>query len=227
MSKRFIDTELFSDEWIQELSPNAKLLFIYYLCNCDHAGILKMNIKLIQFQTGIKSIETLIKELGNSLVRVKEGLYFMPKFIKFQYPGFPKSGVKQQDGAIKILESYNLLERLNELLSNSSVSVIKELPNSYDNDNVNVSDSVLHAMQIFSKTLPNISKLKNQLTHDECDRLISQYDKQLIHDVLLNMENHKGLTQKYESVNLTLRNWIKSELKLRAKETALKNNGLV
>ena len=88
MAKRFIDTEMFCDEWFSELSKDAKLFFIYFITTCDHAGVLKLNKKLCEFQTGLKNIDTVVKELGNSLVTVKENIFFMPKFIKFQYPNF-------------------------------------------------------------------------------------------------------------------------------------------
>ena len=138
MSKRFIDTNLFNDEWFCELSKDGKMFFIYYFTNCDHAGILKLNKKLCKFQTDIANIDTVIKELGNTLVTIKDSLYFMPKFIKFQYPNFPQSNVKQQFSAINILKTYNLWD---ENL-NSYLTVSKELSNPYDNDNDNVNVNI-------------------------------------------------------------------------------------
>jgi hypothetical protein len=140
MAKRFISTDIFSDEFFSDLTIEAKLFFIYYITNCDHAGIFKLNKKLFEFQTGIKSIDTVIKELGNSIVTVRgENIFFMPKFIKFQYPDFPKSAVKQQDSALKILLSYGIdIEKLKSYLS-----VRQELSNSYDNVNDNDNDNVI------------------------------------------------------------------------------------
>lgn len=134
MAKRFIDTNIFNDEWFCDLSKDCKLFFIYYITQCDHAGVLRLNRKLCEFQTGLKSLETVIKELGNCLVTVKENVFFLPKFLKFQYPNFPNSNVKQQDGALKILEGFGID-------FNNYLTVNKELPNSYvyvsvnDNDN--------------------------------------------------------------------------------------------
>lgn len=137
MAKRFIDTNLFSDEWFCELSKDTKLFFIYFITSCDHAGVLRLNKKLCEFQTGIKSLETVTKELGNCLVTVKDGMYFMPKFLKFQYPNFPKSKVKQQEGAVKILNSLGIsIEDINSYLS-----LGKELTNSYVSGSDIVSDS--------------------------------------------------------------------------------------
>jgi len=133
MAKRFIDTGLFDDAWFMELSVSGKLLWIYLITKCNHAGIIEMNKRLIQFQTGIKSLDTVIKELDNRLVTVKENplILFIPKYIFFQYPNFPQSNVKQQYSAIQILLKYGLYNEENLTLS-------KELPNSYDNDNDNV-----------------------------------------------------------------------------------------
>ena len=140
MSKRFIDTNLFNDEWFCELTKDCKLFFLYYITQCDHAGILRLNKRLCKFQTGINDLDTVIKEFENCILTVKEGLYFMPKYIKYQYPDFPKSNVKQQDGALKILKELNLWDEEN----NSYLTLNKELINSYDNDNDNDNDIVIN-----------------------------------------------------------------------------------
>lgn len=70
------------------------------------------------------------------------------------------------------------------------------------------------ALQKFiANNLPNVSKLTNQLTEQESERLVAKYPKELISDVLKAMENKKNLTKDYTSVNLTIQNWIKIRLK--------------
>jgi hypothetical protein len=162
MAKRFIDTRMFEDEWVCSLSKDAKLFFIYYITTCDHAGILKLNRSLCEFQTKLKTFDTVIQELGNSLVTLKENVFFMPKFIKFQYPNFPQSNVKQQDGALKILFSYGITtEKLNSYLSLS-----KEFNNSYDNVIV-VTNSIDERILKFAETLrPYIEKFGKELVTD-------------------------------------------------------------
>lgn len=143
MAKRFIDTRMFEDEWFSDLSKDGKMFFIYYITTCDHAGMFKLNKKLCRFQTDIESTERVIEEFGNCLVRVKEDLYFMPKYILFQYPNFPKSTVVQQVSAVKLLKSYPRVWEefvkgyltVNEELIDSDLSVMKELGDSYVNDN--------------------------------------------------------------------------------------------
>ena len=135
MSKRFIDTGIFDDDWFMDLSKEAKLLWIYCITKCDHAGLIKINPKLCGIQTDIKDLDGTIKQLGNRLVTVSERLYFIPKFIEFQYPGFPNSKVRQQQSAVEILQKHNLFDE-------NKLTISKLLTNSYGNgngnDNVNV-----------------------------------------------------------------------------------------
>lgn len=55
--------------------------------------------------------------------------------------------------------------------------------------------------------LPNVSKIQNQLTNQNCEDLIADFGKKVIQNVLESMENTKGVQKKYTSVNLTVRNW--------------------
>ena len=129
MAKRFIDTKIFDDSWFMELSLESKLLWIYLITKCNHAGIIEYNKKLWEFHTGLNSLETVIKELTNRLVSVNDSkYYFIPKFITYQYPNFPNSKVRAQDSAIKILIGFGLFDEQN-------LTVNKPLDKCYDNDN--------------------------------------------------------------------------------------------
>lgn len=137
MAKRFIDTGLFEDPWFADLSTSGKVLWVYYLTRCDNAGLLKFNKKLMEFQTGIKSIETVIQELGNRLLRVNQELFFCPKFIEFQYPGFPKSKAPQQKGACDLLVKAGLMDE-NYNYSESYTTVTQDLAKSNGNGKGNI-----------------------------------------------------------------------------------------
>ncbi len=219
MGKRFIDTNIFSDEWFGDLSKDGKLFFIYYITNCDHAGVLRLNTKLCKFQTGISNIETVIKELANCMVTVKEGLFFMPKFINYQYPNFPKSNVRQQDSAIKILDSLGLWD----IQTNSYLTVSKELPNSYVNDSVSdiVIEDVKEISIEFQKFLnwvnsfgDKVQKLKEPFTEPQALNIIEsinkgEYSKKDAEDIIIGMQNKKDLLTKYNSAYLTFLSWLR------------------
>jgi hypothetical protein len=236
MAKRFISTDLFDDEWFCDLSKDAKLFFIYYITKCDHAGVLRLNKRLFEFQTGVKNFDTLIKEFDNCIVRVKEQLFFMPKFIKFQYPDFPKSNVKQQDGAIRILKELNLWD--DNL--NTYITVGKELTNSYDNDNVNdnvividhnkrnfdffedFEKCILREQDIenfknicneFVETHKRVQQLSEPLTSFDLYRLINKYGKIEVLNILDNMENYKPLLSKSVSAYKTANVWLRKDKK--------------
>jgi len=137
MAKRFIDTEIFDDPWYMDLSVEGKLFWIYCITKCDHAGILELNKRLAEFQIGIENLDTVTKELGNRLLRVSEHLFFIPKFLEFQYPEFPNSKVKTQISAVNILTKYGLFKE-------GKLTVSKVLPNTYGNGNGNGIGNVLN-----------------------------------------------------------------------------------
>lgn len=141
MAKRFIDTDLFKDEWFAELSKDGKLFFLYYITNCDHAGLLKFSKRHVIFCTEIESPETAIKELGKRLVTVTEHLLWMPNFFKFQYPNWPEKRFRAADAA------YEMLKKL-PLDLNTYLSLTKEFTNSYGIGNGNGKGSnVLKAIE--------------------------------------------------------------------------------
>lgn len=66
-----------------------------------------------------------------------------------------------------------------------------------------------HPLQIYVKeNFKNVSRLQDQLTFEECERLVKDFDKRKIAATLDSMENKKDLTKKYTSVNRTLRKWL-------------------
>ena len=74
-------------------------------------------------------------------------------------------------------------------------------------------EELLHPLQKWiADKLPNVSKLKTQLSFEECERLIVAYPKKLIEETLLSMENKGNLTKAYKSVNLTIQSWCRMEI---------------
>lgn len=230
MSKRFIDTDIFEDDWFMDLSKDGKLMWLYVITRCDHAGIFKLNERLCKFHLGINDPLTVIELLGNRIIRVRELLYFIPKFITFQYPKFPNSKVKQQESAISILTNYGLWD--GEKI-NSSLIVNEVLGNSYDNDSGNdngiVYSNFYDSEILKSENNPEYIKfvkfifgengverpfnkllnMKDQIGYKQFIELkrISEENNTKILDTVRRLENYNKKT--YVSFYLTLCNWLK------------------
>tara|TARA_R100000655_G_scaffold52345_5_gene90133 strand:- start:2755 stop:3543 length:789 start_codon:yes stop_codon:yes gene_type:complete len=111
MAKRFIDTKIWDKAWFRKLSTKNKLVWIYLLGKCDHAGIWDADWELAEFIIG----ETVTYEELPDTIKEKmeyiqgEEQYFIPSFIDFQY-GELKENSKPHMSVIKRLNDKNLLK---------------------------------------------------------------------------------------------------------------------
>lgn len=138
MPKRFTDSEKWKDPFFIELSANYKLVWLYLLDDCNHAGIWKKSIKRLNFDCETNFTEQeILKTFGDRIIVLSEDKWFIPKFVYFQHgKDFIKSKQKQAESAIKILNEYNLLKEngngsitLNLPLSNPTPTLTEPLPN--------------------------------------------------------------------------------------------------
>lgn len=85
MAKRFTDTEKWKDEWYLSLSNDYRIIWQWLLDNCDHAGICKRSIWLLNTMCRVDlDEEKLIAIMSGRVVAVGDN-WFIPKFLKFQY----------------------------------------------------------------------------------------------------------------------------------------------
>ena len=94
MSKRIIDTDMWGDQydkdrWFRELSPSAKLLFIYLWTNnqCNQAGLYKLNLDTVSYDTRLRkgSLLKLFDELCPKVEYYPESnLVWVKNFVKRQ-----------------------------------------------------------------------------------------------------------------------------------------------
>lgn len=107
MPKRFTDTEKWKDAWFTDLPSKYKLLWIFLLDDCNHAGIWKVNFKNACFFVGESLEPAEVKRiLGDRLKVVSDEYWFLPKFITFQY-GILGESIPHQS-VIKELEKQGL-----------------------------------------------------------------------------------------------------------------------
>lgn len=84
--KRFTETTKWRDPWFRNLSPEAKLLWLWLLDHCDRIGIVEVELAAASFDIGGRIKEKHLTELVSRLQATEtRHRYFISKFIPFQY----------------------------------------------------------------------------------------------------------------------------------------------
>lgn len=86
MAKRLTDSEKWEDPWFLDLPNEYKLLWIYILDKCDHAGIWKINERLVHFCLGFKpDLNSFVAACKGRVIILSAEKWHIPKFLTFQY----------------------------------------------------------------------------------------------------------------------------------------------
>lgn len=88
MPKRFFDSKKYENAWFRNLTPEMKCVYDYCICECDHAGILKLDPEMIVFKTKIKmdlTLDTIAQTFKDKFIFLSENKIFIPRFIYWQY----------------------------------------------------------------------------------------------------------------------------------------------
>lgn len=140
MAKRFTDTDKWKREWFYELKPNAKLVWLYLLDQCDHSGIWPRNFKLLSEQIGLKvQHKDFVEWFGSKLILFDTDKYFIPSFFEFQY-GSSKDGFKAKASALAKLQELGLFDSDGNLNTNEHLSKCPE--QSMDCPSIGISNSI-------------------------------------------------------------------------------------
>ena len=190
MAKRFTDTGKWKKKWIRELNPDMKLFWFYLLDNCDHAGIWEVDIDLASFQVGVKLDEArILKVFNRKIVPFKDGKWFVPKFIEYQY-GELNENVNAHKSVIKILKKYGLNKK-NQQLPNSSSGTVQ------DKDMNMVKDKREGKFEIIEKSLDGLqAQFKNRNVESEF-----QHFKDYV----------EANGKKYKNHLAAFRNWLRND----------------
>ena len=110
MAKRFIDTKMWDKAWFRKLTPKNKLIWIYLLTRCDHAGIWDADWEAAEFFIGDKvNYRRLPKIITDKMQEIDGGSqYYIPSFIEFQY-GELRENSKPHLSVLKRLKDKGLL----------------------------------------------------------------------------------------------------------------------
>lgn len=205
MAKRFIGTDIWNQDWFLDMPNEYKLFWNYILCECDHAGLFKVNVRMFNSLVGCNISTDRSLEYFNSdkdRVRViKPTLWYIEDFISFQY------GV-QLNSANRVHKSIiNLLE-LNEVNLGSirGLKDLKEGVKDKDKDK-DIIDSITNK-EGENKIYRKFKHLS--MSFFEFNKLNQKYSKEQIDRIIDAIENHKKNTQ-YNSLYLTANKWLFKE----------------
>lgn len=99
-------------------------------------------------------------------------------------------------------------ERLSELITEWFDKRLAALEDANEDEDLNETDSKEHKLLTWiSENAPSVNKLKEPLTVEQCDKLINDFDKEYIRDMLTSMHNYEPLLKNNRSANLTFRKW--------------------
>ena len=104
MAKRFTDSRKWDDPFFIELDNKYKLLWVFMLDKCNHAGIFEFSKRLVDFNLNDSYQEKEILDIFNGRIEVLEsGKWFIKKFICYQY-GELSSANRAHNSVINILQ---------------------------------------------------------------------------------------------------------------------------
>jgi hypothetical protein len=84
--KRFTDTGLYSDPWFRRLPPKLKCLWEYMRCQCDNAGVWKVDFELASYFVGEEITEAEAEAaFGERIQKIGQDKWWLTRFIEFQY----------------------------------------------------------------------------------------------------------------------------------------------
>lgn len=116
--------------------------------------------------------------------------------------GGKNSAIVRKIGEVKGKGSSPLVEDYLEVNPNISFSL--PLPN-------NNTVIYTHPLAIYANALKRVSKLEDQLTDEEAEKLVADFGEPAVRNILDRMNNYKPLVKNNVSVYRTARNWIESD----------------
>lgn len=110
MAKRFTDTDKWKKPFIRGLQGAYKVLWLYILDDCDHAGIWQVDLDVAGLRVGESLDEaTAIEQFKNHIQVFDNGeKWFIPAFIEFQYGSELNPDNRVHESVLKLLSKYKL-----------------------------------------------------------------------------------------------------------------------
>ncbi len=111
MPKRLTDTDKWKKPFIRGLDGAYKLLWMYMLDDCDHAGVWQVDFEVARIRTGEPDLnyEKAKSIFGDRVTAIDKFKWFIPDFISFQY-GELKESNRMHLSVIALLKKHGVYE---------------------------------------------------------------------------------------------------------------------
>lgn len=228
MAKRLSDSTKWNRPFLRKMKSAYKLFWLYLLDECDHAGIWIVDFEVARLKLGEKIDEKgAIENFGDRFIIFDDNSkWFIPDFISFQYGNLAENN-RVHVSVIQILKRYNLIDSENKPLISPLLGA-KDKERDKDKDNIVLVPKKIEPEKEYPEDVKkfydficgtkNVSKMKHPLSISDTERLLTEFVKEDLIDVLRDMENKAGLTTKYLDTNLTIRSWMRMRKKREKRE---------
>lgn len=118
MAKRFTDTDKWKKPFIRSMKAPYKLLWLYILDECDHAGLWQVDFEVAQIKIGERlNRETALKFFEGRILEVSDGgKWFVFDFIEFQYGDLNPLN-RAHNSVLNLLKKYGIDYKNKPLIS--------------------------------------------------------------------------------------------------------------
>jgi len=204
--QRYINTKFWSDNWVSDLDPLERYLFLYFLTN-EHtniAGIYELPLRTMAFETGIEK-DMLLKMLPRfeNKVYYIDGWIYIKNFAKHQAVNESVSkGIKSSLSEIprEILEKVDKLKTACDSLSDPAtylnVDSNVDLNLNVDMEAVAVPTPAQEAKKFFDGEFEPILQEFIEKTHGPPDQLRNEFSKFILY---WTEKNKSGTRQRWET----------------------------
>ena len=103
------ETRKWQDSWFMDLPAKYKLAWFWILDNCDHAGLIDANSRLMSFMVGEPiDGEEFLRMMAGRVTKPKAGKWFVTSFISFQYGAELNPRNSAHRGVLRILNDQQI-----------------------------------------------------------------------------------------------------------------------
>lgn len=157
MTKRFTDTEKWRKGFVRSLDAPYKLLWLYILDECDHAGIWHVELDVACLRIGFDvDMQSAIDTLGKHIYPFDENeKWFIVDFISFQY-GELNEANRVHQSVIRQLRKYGLWK-----VYISSLEGAKDKDKDKDKDKKKVKDTYSDSVERIWNCTPRMGKQRS------------------------------------------------------------------